>query len=169
MNTDAVELRAATQADLLSVYRIEKASFPQPWPFSAFEGFLGEPGFLVAVAGRPNHVGGETQTASGAIETEVVGYVVADSVPNNGRAIGHIKDLAVAPDRRGNGIGSRLLSRALSALTHDGAGWVKLEVRAGNEPAIALYREFGFELRRRVPRYYADGETALVMVRSAEA
>lgn len=151
MNTDAVELRQATQADLLSVYRIEKASFPQPWPFSAFEGFLGEPGFLVAFA------------------DDVVGYVVADSVPNHGRAIGHVKDLAVSPARRGEGIATGLLSRALSTLARQGVDWVKLEVREDNEPALSLYRSFGFERERRVPRYYADGEPALVMIRSLEA
>lgn len=146
-------VRRATRADLLSIYRIEKASFPQPWPFSAFEGFLDQPGFLVAW----DDEGG------------VVGYVVADSVPNHGRAIGHVKDIAVAPDHRGEGVGRQLLSRALSTLGREGVGWVKLEVRDGNEPALALYQEFGFELRRRIPRYYADGETALVMVRPIEA
>ncbi|ADJ16033.1 ribosomal-protein-alanine acetyltransferase [Halalkalicoccus jeotgali B3] len=146
-------VRTATRADLLAIYHIEKASFPQPWPFSAFERFLGEPGFLVAW----DDEGG------------VVGYVVADSVPNGGRAIGHVKDIAVAPDHRGEGIGRQLLSQALSILGDNGVGWVKLEVRDGNEPALSLYREFGFELRRRIPRYYADGETALVMVRPIEA
>ncbi|MDL5361757.1 N-acetyltransferase [Halalkalicoccus sp. NIPERK01] len=165
MNTDAVELRPATQADLLSVYRIEKASFPQPWPFSAFEDFLGEPGFLVAVDGS---TGPKTRYRDASADG-VVGYVVADSVPNHGRAIGHVKDLAVSPDRRGERVATRLLSRALSILGREGVGWVKLEVREDNDPAIALYRAFGFEPRRRIPGYYADGETALVMVRATEA
>ena len=46
---DGVAIRPAERADLLPVLRIEQASFPQPWPYQAFEGFLGEPGFLVAV------------------------------------------------------------------------------------------------------------------------
>jgi ribosomal-protein-alanine N-acetyltransferase len=140
-------VRRAVDADLLAVYRIEKASFPQPWPFAAFEQFVGEPGFLVAEVGAG-----------------VAGYVVADSVPNHGRAIGHVKDLAVHPDRRGEGIGSRLLERALSVLAARGVGSVKLEVRESNVPAKTLYREFGFVHRRTVPRYYDDGEDALVMV-----
>ena len=143
----AVEYRQAEQADLLSVFRIEKASFPQPWPYSAFERFLGQPSFLVAHEGE-----------------RMVGFVVADGVPNHGRTIGHVKDLAVHPGHRGRGIGRGLLERALSVLASQGTGWVKLEVREGNEPAIALYREFGFDLHRRVPRYYDDGETALVLV-----
>jgi ribosomal-protein-alanine N-acetyltransferase len=42
---------------------------------------------------------------------------------------------------------------------------VKLEVRAGNDEAIRLYREFGFTHHHTVPRYYDDGEDALVMLR----
>lgn len=142
-----VEIRPATQADLLSVFRIEKSAFPQPWPFSAFERFLGEPAFLVGVRG-----------------SEIVGYVVADVTPNYGRDIGHVKDLAVRPDARGVGLGRRLLSQAIRRMASDGATLVKLEVREQNEAALALYRDEGFELLRRVPGYYEDGETALVMV-----
>jgi ribosomal-protein-alanine N-acetyltransferase len=144
---ESVEIRPATQADLLSVFRIEKATFPQPWPFSAFERFVGEPAFLVAVRGP-----------------EIVGYVVADVTPNYGRDIGHVKDLAVRPGARGAGLGRRLLSRAIRRMASDGAALVKLEVREHNDPALALYRDEGFERLRRVPGYYEDGETALVMV-----
>jgi len=144
----APEIRPAARADLLEVFRIEQASFPQPWPYSAFEGFLDAPGFLVAVGGDG-----------------VVGYVVADTVPNHGRPIGHVKDIAVRPDRRGEGIGASLLERALSTLAGEGTSRVKLEVRAGNDAAIRLYRRFGFTHHHTVPRYYDDGEDALVMVR----
>jgi ribosomal-protein-alanine N-acetyltransferase len=144
---DSVRIRQVERADLLEVFRIEKASFPQPWPFSAFERFLGEPGFLVATCG-----------------CDVLGYVVADVTPNHGRDIGHVKDLAVHADARECGIGRALLRRALIALAIRGAALVKLEVREGNDPALRLYRDVGFETIRRVPRYYADGEDALVMV-----
>lgn len=33
-------IRRAERADLLAIYRIEKASFPQPWPYEAFDRFL---------------------------------------------------------------------------------------------------------------------------------
>lgn len=145
-----VTVRKAVRADLLTVFRIERASFPQPWPYSAFESFLGRPGFLVAEA------------------DEVVGYVVADTVPNHGRALGHVKDLAVHPDRRDQGIGATLLERALSVLADEDAARVKLEVREGNDAAISLYRGYDFEHHHTVPRYYENGEDALVMVRSME-
>jgi ribosomal-protein-alanine N-acetyltransferase len=47
----------------------------------------------------------------------------------------------------------------------EGAASVKLEVRESNDTARRLYRGFGFEHYGTVPRYYANGEDALVMVR----
>ena len=144
---DGPTIREAERADLLAVFRIEQQSFPQPWPFSAFEGYLGDRGFLVA------HDDG------------VVGYVVADTVPNHGRPLGHVKDIAVHEDRRGEGLGRSLLQRALAVLEAQGVSSVKLEVRESNEPARQLYDEMGFVHRRTIPRYYSDGEDALVLVR----
>ncbi|WP_435361029.1 ribosomal protein S18-alanine N-acetyltransferase [Haloarchaeobius sp. DFWS5] len=147
--TDHEHIRPAERADLLAIYRIEKSSFPQPWPYEAFERFLSEPGFLVSTEGQ-----------------KVTGYVVADCVPNHGNNLGHVKDIAVHPDRRGRGIGRRLLARAIATLSTQNATSVKLEVRESNETAKSLYEDFGFEVLRRVPRYYDDHEDALVMVRN---
>jgi len=147
-----LEIRTAERADLLGVHRIEQAGFPQPWPFSALESYLGESGFLVA----------ETVTDD---EPTVAGYVIADTVPNHGTPLGHIKDLAVRPDHRRRGVASALLKRALELLEDVGAESAKLEVRADNEAAIRLYRRFGFEHRKTIPNYYSNGEDALVMVR----
>jgi ribosomal-protein-alanine N-acetyltransferase len=148
---DDVVIRRAQQADLLDVLRIERASFPQPWPFSAFEQTLDAPAFLVA-----------ERTG------EVVGYVVADVMPNYGRDLGHVKDLAVKFDERDAGIGSRLLRQALSALAVEGAADVKLEVRESNEGAKRLYRRVGFQPARRIRNYYSDGEDAVVMILDLE-
>jgi len=146
----SVVVREADRADLLEVFRIEQASFPQPWPYSAFESFLGRRGFLVADNER------------------VVGYVVADTVPNQGRALGHVKDIAVHPDHRSRGIGQTLLERALGILRLQGASRVKLEVRENNESALALYRKYDFDHHHTVPRYYDNGEDALVLMRDLE-
>lgn len=141
-----VSIRRAERADLLAIHRIEKTVFEQPWPYSAFERFLDEEGFLVA-------------TINGA----VVGYVVSDLMANYGRDIGHIKDIAVHPDAQGFGVGRKLVRRSLLSLFVDGAAVTKLEVREGNEKAKALYYSEGFSRIRRIPRYYDDGEAALVL------
>ena len=155
---DPARIRRVDRDDLVTVHRIEKAAFPQPWPFSAFERYMDEPGFLVAER--------EAADADDPDEAQVVGYVVADTVPNHGSPLGHVKDIAVDPDHRGEGIGSTLLDSALDVLDDVDAGSVKLEVRATNDGAISLYREFDFEHRRTIPNYYGNGEDALVMVRS---
>ena len=147
-------VRPANRADLRAVSAIERRSFPQPWPASAFEHFLDAPAFLVAVD--------RASPATGS----VIGYVVADAIPNDGRPLGHVKDLAVHPDRRGDGVGRQLLQRAVLALGAAGITTVKLEVRESNATARHLYRSEGFVHRRTIPGYYDNGEAALVMVRS---
>ncbi|WP_058366303.1 ribosomal protein S18-alanine N-acetyltransferase [Haloparvum sedimenti] len=142
-----VTVRGARREDLLSVLRIERACFSDPWPYDAFERLVEEPAFLVAVRGGA-----------------VVGYVVGDVMPNAGRDIGHVKDLAVHPDARGRGIGRRLLRNGLVQLAGAGAVVVKLEVRESNEVARSLYRDEGFEPVRRVGGYYGDGEDAIVLL-----
>ena len=147
MTSDVATIRPVERADLLAVVRIERACFDDPWPYDAFERLLDAPAFLVAERGEA-----------------VCGYVVADVTPNAGRDIGHIKDLAVRPDARGAGIGRRLLREALLELSLSGAAVAKLEVRASNDAARSLYRAEGFEPTRRVPRYYGNGEDALLLV-----
>lgn len=142
-------IRQATRGDLLAVSRLEKRVFADPWSYSAFEGFVGEPAFLVAER-----------------NDRLVGYVVADWTPNFGRDFGHIKDLAVDPECRRDGVGRCLLQRAVSRLLIENVTRIKLEVREGNTAARRLYAEEGFEPFRRLPRYYNDGEAALVLMYS---
>ncbi|MFC6786577.1 GNAT family N-acetyltransferase [Halobaculum halobium] len=157
------QLRPADRADLLGVFRIEKAVFAQPWPYAAFEGLLDAPGFLVA-EDEADRDRSPTAASEGSIDAgNVLGYVVGDLTPNHGRDIGHIKDLAVHPGEQGRGLGRRLLRASLSALAAAGASVVKLEVREGNHRAQSLYADEGFEPARRIPRYYGDGEAAFVM------
>lgn len=146
-------VRPAERADLLDVLQIERASFPDPWPYAAFESSLDEAAFLVACADDDG--------------IEILGYVVASLVPNHGRAIGHVRDLAVRARARERGVGRLLLDSGLARLRTKGAAVVKLEVRESNTPALSLYRDLGFAPARRLPRYYDDGEDALVMTLDA--
>ena len=144
---EGIRVRRAEEADLLAIHSIEEQSFPAPWPYRVFERFVGDPGFLVAVDGG-----------------RVVGFVVADVVPDNSRPVGHVKDLAVHPSRRGQGVGTTLLARSLMVLAGSGVTSVKLEVRESNENARALYHQFGFEPVHRISDYYEDNEDAVVLV-----
>ncbi len=57
------------------------------------------------------------------------------------------------------GIARFLLNYCEQRLT---AETVRLTVRAGNMPAIKLYREMGYRYMRRFYRYYHDGEDGLI-------
>jgi len=77
----------------------------------------------------------------------------------------HVVRLAVDPDRRRQGIGRGLLD-GLIAWTHGvHAVALLLEVRASNEGALGLYAAAGFQVEGRRPRYYPDGEDALLLRR----
>lgn len=149
-------IRKATRADLLDVFRIEKQVFEQPWPYSAFERQLGSPGFLVSEATELD------------ADERIDGYVVADTIPNHQRPLGHVKDIAVRPGARNQGVGAALLERTLDVLERKGARSVKLEVRESNKPALHLYEKFDFEYLRTLPQYYTDGEDAYVLVANLE-
>lgn len=148
------QIRQAVRADLMAVVGIERRVFSHPWRLSAFEQFLDSPGFLVM----------EDPTGEGVGE-DIAGYIVADTITLEGRTVGHVKDLAVKPERQGEGRGRALLERALGVLSGQGHSLVRLEVRPSNERAIDLYMHYGFEVRGRHENYYPDGEDALILVR----
>lgn len=55
-----------------------------------------------------------------------------------------IMSFAVAPDRRGEGIGTQILASALRWARISGARKAWLQVMSENAPALSLYRKFGF-------------------------
>jgi ribosomal-protein-alanine N-acetyltransferase len=77
-----------------------------------------------------------------------------------------VQTIAVAASAQGRGVGAVLLQALVDEALRRGAGALLLEVRADNEPAIRLYRRFGFD-RLAVRRgYYQPGDVdALVMRR----
>jgi ribosomal-protein-alanine N-acetyltransferase len=78
----------------------------------------------------------------------------------------HINNLAIHPDARGRGLGSRLLSRVLEEGAGEGARRATLEVRRSNDAARRLYRRMGFELVGTRRNYYSNPvEDALILWR----
>lgn len=75
-----------------------------------------------------------------------------------------VQTLAVAPAAQRRGIGGLLLRGLLERAARAGVGSVLLEVRAGNEAAIALYAGHGFErIAVRRGYYQPDGGDAVIM------
>lgn len=91
----------------------------------------------------------------------VVGMVVIWAIMDEA----HIATLAIHPDYRGLGIGSRLLARGLLEAFERGARFAYLEVRRSNVTAQRVYEKFGFQIAGMRPHYYKDNnEDALLMI-----
>jgi ribosomal protein S18 acetylase RimI-like enzyme len=73
--------------------------------------------------------------------------------------------IAVAGSARGQGLGAHLLTACEQAARDAGARRLRLEVRADNHPAIALYARAVYRQTGRRAAYYADGEDALTFER----
>ena len=75
-----------------------------------------------------------------------------------------IRNMAVDPEHRHQGVGRALLETARDRLLQAGAKRVFLEVRASNKPALSLYCSIGFAIHSRRADYYRDPqEDALVL------
>ena len=74
-----------------------------------------------------------------------------------------VQTIAVADDHQGRGLAAALLSELLDEASARGATHVLLEVRADNDPALALYRRCGFARISERRAYYPDGGDAVVM------
>jgi [ribosomal protein S18]-alanine N-acetyltransferase len=77
----------------------------------------------------------------------------------------HVMRVAVVPASRGRGLGARLIDDLLAVAAREDHPSITLEVRASNHVAISLYRRRGFVSHGVRPRYYPDGEDALVLWR----
>jgi ribosomal-protein-alanine N-acetyltransferase len=96
-------------------------------------------------------------------EGEVIGYVMARRSSRANRQW-DIAAIAVRKDRRGRGVGTRLMSELLKALRGLGAAVVRLEVKTENEMAQRLYRRFGFVPTSLLRGYYGPDGDGLRMV-----
>ena len=74
-----------------------------------------------------------------------------------------ILKVGVHPAWRRRGIARELLARVAADARDLGAAVCSLEVRASNEGARAFYEALGFRSLGARPRYYSDGEDALIL------
>ncbi len=78
---------------------------------------------------------------------------------------GHTISIAVLPQYRRMGIGSRLLLESVAEMKAAGATETYLEVRVSNITAIKLYQKLGYEIVKELKKYYMDNESAYLMCR----
>ena len=72
-------------------------------------------------------------------------------------SVGHITQICVSPERRGQGIGSELLWRSMQSFAERKCASVSLTVTASNTGAVRLYERIGFQTIRRFRAYVWEG------------
>ena len=141
-----VSIEPMTEADLDEVVAIEEASFVRPWTRRSFQEELTRNSLATYLVAKR--------------EGRVVGYggiwVILDEA--------HLTTLAVAPDCRQRGIGSRLLTALMEKAVQAGSRCISLEVRPSNLAARKLYGKYCFRVEG-VRKKYHDDEDGLIMFR----
>jgi len=143
-------IRRMASADLEQVTEIAGSLKEAPqWPRAAFERALdpeAQPGRIALVA---EAVG------------RVAGFAVASLLPPEAE----LETIAVASGAQRHGLGLRLFAELAAELAKAQIAEVNLEVRASNQPALALYRRLGFAETGRRVRYYHDPVEDAVLMR----
>jgi ribosomal-protein-alanine N-acetyltransferase len=134
----AVTIRAAKPGDLPIVLANDRAAFDPIWWHSRDS--------LARIYRDAAHF----------IVAELDGRVVGHAFSDRYGGGGHLIRLAVHPDHRERGIGTRLLAEALTYLLAAGAYPITLNTQADNYASQSLYRRFGF---------MPTGESTTVMIR----
>ena len=140
-------IEAARPADLDAIHRIEAASFPAPWRREFFQAELHSDGRFTVVARR---------------DGDVIGYLFAMFIFDEM----HVNKIAVDERFRRQGIADLLMARCFEFAEKNDVRTISLEVRQSNTGAQEFYRHLDFESSYLRPRYYPDGEAAVVMVKA---
>lgn len=134
----------ATWRDLKAVHQLERICFERDaWPLLDILGALTVPQIIRIKAQE-----GET----------LIGFIAADL--RRAQATAWIATLAVLPDHRRKGIGSKLLEICEQQIN---LPLIRLCVRESNLPALRLYQQYGYQQVEIWKKYYRGGENALVL------
>ena len=145
-------VRAMQLMDVEQVHAIDQMSFALPWPKNSYSYEIMDNSRSRCWVAEPV----QQDMVSQGIVAMAVTWLVIDEM--------HIATIAVHPEFRGLGIARQLMVVIMDSAKMEGMVSVTLEVRASNQAAQALYRQFGFEEVGRRIRYYQDNqEDALIM------
>lgn len=140
-------VRPPAPTDVRGLDELEALCFKDPWPGHFFLAEIGAPGRFhrVVIDNRD----------------QLVGYLFAAWQYLDL----HILKIATHPRLRRFGLARYLMHLAEHHATALSGESLTLEVRPANVPAIELYRALGYDTAGRRPRYYADGEDAVIMTK----
>jgi ribosomal protein S18 acetylase RimI-like enzyme len=91
-------------------------------------------------------------------EENILAFAAATLLLDGAQNLCQLDSIAVLPQARRQGLGNALLRALLAWAAQNNARHFSLEVRAGNAPAIRLYRRLGLRPEGRRPSYYTHPE-----------
>jgi len=94
---------------------------------------------------------------------KIVAYLII-SKRDNSKQI-RIYSIAIDPQARGLGLAKRLMNYVEDVCKKELKDRISLEVSKENAPAISLYKSFGYGIVGERPNYYANGGSALLMLK----
>lgn len=144
--TKELVIRRANVRDAKQLAALEARCFSDPWSEATIAHDLEFSEVLMTIVAE----------SEGAIIGYIDVQIVADECD--------IRRVGVDPDHRGSHIGAILMETMIHFTEKAGVVSHTLEVRADNEPALGLYKKFGFQESGRRPGYY-DGEDGIRMLR----
>ena len=146
-----IVIEKMTSKDIDGVFKVEKNCFEDYWSKDAFKKELTNDvaRYLVAKIGD-----------------KVVGYVGIWFVMDEG----HITNVAVHEDYRGQKIGDKLIQSLVKLCKESNIVSMTLEVRVSNVVAQNLYKKYGFKLAGIRKEYYSNNkEDAMIMWNDVKA
>lgn len=149
-----VRIIPATPEMLPDILALEEACFSSPWTSKMLEAELTSNQFAHFLVARHH------QESATKVEPTIIGYhcfwIVFEEL--------RLMNLAVRESMRKRGVGRALVTEALRQGLIQAATRAVLEVRASNEPALALYTRIGFVQISSRPHYYTNPtEDAVLM------
>jgi len=143
--TNNLIIEEMKENDIDGVFEVEKNCFEDYWSKDSFKKELSNKlaKYLVAK-----------------VDNKVVGYVGIWFVVDEG----HITNVAVHEDYRGQKIGDQLIKELVEVCKNNKIVSMTLEVRASNVVAQNLYRKYGFKMAGIRKEYYSNNkEDAIIM------
>lgn len=155
MSPVELRLRKMVLGDLPAVMEIENQAFSNPWSTEMVKKELSQDWSTVLLC--------EAETPEGwRLRGFAIFWLVHDEI--------HVLNVATDRAFRRQGIGRRLMDAVIAFGRSHKCRLATLEVRRGNEAAIALYTAHGFRAVGMRPRYYQDNqEDAVVMNRDLDS
>lgn len=141
-----LEIGRLIHRDMPEVLEIESQSFDFPWTEEDFIRYLRQRNTIGMVA---------------ECKERVVGFMVYEL--HKSRL--HVLNFAVRPELRRRGVGSRMIAKLVSKLSHQRRDQIQLEVRESNLDAQLFFRRMGFRAVSVLRDFYGDSdEDAYLMV-----